>query len=276
MARYRKVDPRIWNDAKFRTLSDDGKLIFLFLLTHPQMTSLGAMRGTINGLAAEIGWDQKRFAKGFQEALSKAMAKHDPEASFLWLPKFLKYNGPESPNVLKAWAGALDLLPECPLLNELLEHVKGFAEGLTEGFREAYAHAWPKAMPNPEQEPEQEPEQNKNILSDADASDDVDVSKPARKKPPYTQEFAAFWSAYPKKVGKDAAWRAWRNRNGTRPELSVMLSAIEQQRQTDQWQRDNGQYIPNPATWLNQGRWGDETAQAYDPYAAFVAEEVTQ
>jgi hypothetical protein len=117
---------------------------------------------------------------------------------------------------------------------------------------------------------------NKNILSDADASDDVDVSKPARKKPPYTQEFAAFWSAYPKKVGKDAAWRAWKNRNGTRPELSVMLSAIEQQRQTDQWQRDNGQYIPNPATWLNQGRWGDETAQAYDPYAAFVAEEVTQ
>ena len=29
-----------------------------------------------------------------------------------------------------------------------------------------------------------------------------------------------------------------------------------------QWQRDNGQYIPHPATWLNQGRWDDELTPA--------------
>lgn len=47
MARYRKIDSRIWNDAKFRELSDNGKLVFLMLLTHPSMTSLGAMRATV-------------------------------------------------------------------------------------------------------------------------------------------------------------------------------------------------------------------------------------
>ena len=26
--------------------------------------------------------------------------------------------------------------------------------------------------------------------------------------------------------------------------------------------KDNGQYIPNPATWLNQGRWEDELEAA--------------
>ena len=47
MGKYRKVDPKIWNDEKFRELSDSAKLLFLFLLTHPHMTPLGAMRATV-------------------------------------------------------------------------------------------------------------------------------------------------------------------------------------------------------------------------------------
>ena len=44
VARYRKIDPRVWNDEKFVSFSDDGKLAFLFVLTHPSMTAIGAMR----------------------------------------------------------------------------------------------------------------------------------------------------------------------------------------------------------------------------------------
>ena len=111
----------------------------------------------------------------------------------------------------------------------------------------------------------------------AKPSDDVDVKKSSRPKPPpYSKEFESFWSAYPKKVGKDAAWRAWRNRNGTRPDTSVLLGAVEASKMTDQWQRDNGQYIPNPSTWINQGRWNDEACAASDPYAAFLAGEIRQ
>ena len=37
-----------------------------------------------------------------------------------------------------------------------------------------------------------------------------------------------------------------------------MLSAIDTQKKSDQWKKDGGQFIPNPATWLNQRRWEDE------------------
>ena len=37
-----------------------------------------------------------------------------------------------------------------------------------------------------------------------------------------------------------------------------MLAALEQQRQSHDWQKEGGRYIPYPATWLNQGRWEDE------------------
>jgi hypothetical protein len=152
MAKYRKVDPRIWNDAKFRDLSDSGKLVFFFLLTHPNMTSLGAMRHTIPGMAAELGWENEGFREPFMEVLSKGLAKHDERASFVWLPKFIKYNPPENPNVVKAWDSALDLLPECDMFYELLKHVELFLKELPEGFRKPFR----KGLANQEQEQEQE------------------------------------------------------------------------------------------------------------------------
>jgi uncharacterized phage protein (TIGR02220 family) len=156
VSRYRKIDPRIWNDEKFRTLSNDGKLVFLFLLSHPHMTALGAMRASIAGLASELQWPTKAFGEAFREALSKGMCKHDSEASFIWLPKFLKYNGPESPNVVKSWSQSADLLPECEMKNELLQAVKAFVEALPEAFRKALPEAFAKSMPYQEREQEQE------------------------------------------------------------------------------------------------------------------------
>jgi len=163
VARYRKVDPRIWNDAKFRDLTDNGKLAFLFLLTHPSMTSLGAMRATEAGLAAELDWHLEAFREAFGEALAKGMAEHDRKACFVSLPNFIKYNRPESPNVVKAWTSSLDLLPECPLKNRVVmraaEEAKAFGEAFGEALPEAFREALAKGMPNQEQEQEQEPEQ---------------------------------------------------------------------------------------------------------------------
>ena len=67
--------------------------------------------------------------------------------------------------------------------------------------------------------------------------------------------FSTFWNAYPRKVGKGAAQKAF---SKIKVPLTVLLSALEQQKQSDQWKRDGGRYIPYPATWLNQKRWEDE------------------
>ena len=81
--------------------------------------------------------------------------------------------------------------------------------------------------------------------------------KPKQREP---VGFADFWSAYPKKVGKGAAEKLW---SKLRPSLDSVLAAITAQSASDQWQRDGGQYIPNPATWLNQRRWEDGNETAY-------------
>lgn len=68
-------------------------------------------------------------------------------------------------------------------------------------------------------------------------------------------DFEIFWKAYPKKVGKDAARKAW---DKAKPVLIDVLNALAWQIDSPQWFKNNGQYIPNPSTYLNQGRWQDE------------------
>lgn len=72
-------------------------------------------------------------------------------------------------------------------------------------------------------------------------------------------DFDAFWAAYPRKVGKADARKAFKK---AKAPLDTLLAAIDRQKQSDQWQKSGGQYIPNPATWLNQGRWEDELPTA--------------
>lgn len=70
--------------------------------------------------------------------------------------------------------------------------------------------------------------------------------------------FEKFWTFYPKKVGKDAALKAFAKRKPDEQLLLLMLKAVAKQKTAPGWQKDGGQFIPNPATWLNQGRWQDQ------------------
>lgn len=67
--------------------------------------------------------------------------------------------------------------------------------------------------------------------------------------------FARFWQAYPSKVGKGAAEKAFAKHAGI---VDTLIEAVDRQVGSKQWRKDGGQYIPHPATWLNQRRWEDE------------------
>lgn len=158
MSRYRKIDVGIHNDAKFRKMSDNAKLLWFTILTCPELTSLGCMKFTEAGFAEEMGWTMKDFQKAFKEVLTQGMIKHCREAKFLCIPKFLKYNPPESINVVKSWAKIEPLLPECELRNEHFQEVKGILEGISLAFLEALPHDFEihDLYPNPIPEPEQD------------------------------------------------------------------------------------------------------------------------
>jgi len=75
-----------------------------------------------------------------------------------------------------------------------------------------------------------------------------------------TDAFTRFWEAYPKKKDKTKARKAF-EKALKQTDLDTMLQALEAQKRSPDWQRDGGQYIPLPTTWLNGCRWEDETTE---------------
>lgn len=73
--------------------------------------------------------------------------------------------------------------------------------------------------------------------------------------------FERFWELYPRKVGKQAALKAWSRLKPSAELTKAILDAVEYQKNSREWTKDGGQYIPHPTTWLNQGRWEDETEE---------------
>jgi hypothetical protein len=103
---------------------------------------------------------------------------------------------------------------------------------------------------------------NDFIESNNEQEDEIKEGKQVKEKSKTENKqqeyFSIFWASYPKKVGKGAAEKSWKKIKPTKDLLEKMLNAIETAKQSMQWNKDNGQYIPNPATWLNQKRWEDE------------------
>ena len=69
--------------------------------------------------------------------------------------------------------------------------------------------------------------------------------------------FDVFYEAYPKKVGRLVAIKAFKSVKAGAV-LKSILAHIERRRNSDDWSKDGGKYIPHPASYLNGRRWEDE------------------
>lgn len=85
---------------------------------------------------------------------------------------------------------------------------------------------------------------------------------PVKLKPkkPDDQErkFNLFWSLYPRKTNKQAAVKAWQKLKPSNDLFDKIMHALSKHCVSDGWQRDGGQFIPHPSTWINGKRWDDE------------------
>lgn len=78
---------------------------------------------------------------------------------------------------------------------------------------------------------------------------------------PTSPDFEAFWAAYPKKAKRDEATAAWDLLAPSVALFSRIAQALDHQKGTARWLKDDGQYIPNADKWLNEKRWEESPVQ---------------
>lgn len=144
MSRFRKVDGGTWGDKRFASLSQDAKLLWLYLLTGPQVTSLpGVLVLGKATLSEALEWSTRRVNNALEE-LSRTndsgvvpMIKTDWKSRLVWLPNAFRHNKPANPSVVRGWRDHWRCTPECDLKLEIEVELRArIASMVSEGINE--------------------------------------------------------------------------------------------------------------------------------------------
>jgi len=102
MREYGLVRSAFWGDASTGSLSDDGKLLALYLLTSAHTSPLGCFRLPDGYLVADLGWTLERIADAFDELTARRFCLRCPRTRYVLIPEFLLWNPIPNPNAAKA------------------------------------------------------------------------------------------------------------------------------------------------------------------------------
>ena len=80
-------------------------------------------------------------------------------------------------------------------------------------------------------------------------------SKKTSSKPAASTEFDAFWKDYPRKIGKEAARKAFAKALRLTDFAKIMEGVVTLRMEVA---GKDPKFTPHAATWLNAGRWDDE------------------
>ncbi|UVT18988.1 MAG: hypothetical protein H8K03_14380 [Nitrospira sp.] len=239
-SRYRKIDPRIWTDEKFRLLKAEEQRIALYILT-AQSNRIGLFTFSPGKACEDLGTLLLTFRKGFVKVCQTLHWEWDLDTRVIYLPTWWRYNQPENANNVIGNLKDLDDLPETPLLERFSTNTAYLPESLIETFTQTLAkrshQRSPKRSPSQEQEQEQEQEQ--------------DVP------PAVDHEFEEFWKTYPmrngKRLGRAEAERKWNRLRAD--DRKLVLIAVRHYASSELVTKGIG--IQDPHRWLKNGK-GDE------------------
>jgi len=280
-SRYIRIATKFWQDEKARKLSDDAKLLYLYVLTSPHSNMAGYYVLPKPYVVYDLQWLPERLDKALAELLRMGLIKYCEQNDVVFIPNFFKYNPIQNRNQAVGVAKRVSELPANTLQKDFLAAVKRFAQPFMELFAERLTEWFGNTETETETETETDTEDKYICASKAaqeskctpegdgvEALDEVaatldEQKAKSRPRSPFTnkrqeQFFDEFWERYPKKRSKGRAERAWVKIKPDEQLFSAILDGLERAKTSVEWLKDDGQYIPYPSSWLNAKGWEDE------------------
>lgn len=166
MREFAKVGTAFWTSGAIQALSDDGKLLALYLITSPHSNAAGAFRMPDGYVMGDLEWTSERVSEGFLELSDKGFATRCASSNWVVVLKHFRHNQVENPNQAKHILKLLEQVPRdasvIPLIAQgIIDNSEGFPEGWVERFMEALGNGSERVPKQREGEREGEGEEKK-------------------------------------------------------------------------------------------------------------------
>ena len=218
----------IWNEP------DDVRIVFVTMLSLAD--SDGVVRGSVGGLA--------HLARKSQEATLRALTVLE---------------APDPDSTRKELEGRRIIVIEggWKLVNHSFYRELGMSASTRAYWREK-KRAQRQAAVSPLDSTSRSEQKQSHIHTVSEMSETVKDTKQGNG-------FEEFWQAYPRKVKKVAAEKAFAKLPDPPATLPLILNALKWQCFTTDWTKDSGQFIPHPSTYINNRQWEDEPQKGRAP-----------
>ncbi len=162
MRDYGKVFSRIWESADFRSLSEDGRTLVMYLLTCQHGTIAGVFRVPDGYATEDLQWTVERVLAAFAELHRKGFANRCETTKWVWVVKFLEWNPPENPNQRKSAVKIVASVPDACAWKPDFMRVCGPMLGINPVPEGNPSQTLGEGSLNQKQEQKQEQEQKQN------------------------------------------------------------------------------------------------------------------
>jgi hypothetical protein len=116
-----------------------------------------------------------------------------------------------------------------------------------------------------EQKLEAERLEKQKAEQEAKANLEAKAKAKAESENQLLKNFELFWSAYPNKKSKKTAFEKFKRIDFKKTSFESIMISLEKQKQSDDWTKNGGQYVPMPQTWIFNERWTDEVQAPVQP-----------
>lgn len=290
MRDYGKIFSTFWTSDSTRTLSDNGKVLALYLLTGPHSNIIGCFRLPDGYVAEDLGWNPQTVSEGFTELFRKGFATRDSGSKWVIINNYLKWNPLENPNQTKSALRAFEQVPDSCAVKPLLarsihDHANRFLNGLESILAPFLNGSETLSEPFRNQEQEQEQEKEQEHTPEVATSIEGQPSVPAASGVCVAEsttpeahtaairarhagesgagsavdadiEFLQLCDYYPRKDPPLAAFPTWKslkhNRRLPVGGVNAIMDSIDAWNQTGQWGRG---FIPSLKNFLERESW---------------------
>jgi hypothetical protein len=234
---YGKVKETFWTDKKVQAMSDDAKMLALYLLTGPHRNMLGCMRVPDGYITEDLKWSSERLTDAIDKLCGCQFIIRDDDGWTLITNQLRHDPLSKTPNHIKAAASIADTVP--PEVSFYQEFASRFVAALEAigAASEWHPHDIAIPLPSPLPQPSPEPTPPAALLDEG---------------------FPDFWEAYPKKVDRGHALKAYIAARKRGVSLETLLAGAERYR--DDANRDP-KFTKNAQGWLTGECWNDKPAE---------------